>query len=133
MIPEIYISLVIEEEAVNADVLHMLSKIKPSILWQKGQFRGKSSLAYTNNGCSFTMQSVIHTDIGYALNSFWEYLEQKNVDLLKDIIDKYHLAPILSVTVYTSEIMPSIHFEQYALKKFERLNLGLDVDIILRS
>ncbi len=126
---EIYVSLVIEEESVGPELLDLFKEIGATALWSKGQSRGESIATHQDNGCAFEAKPVISLSVEDVINDFWDYIKKKR-ELLK-IIEKHGFAPVLSVAVYTDEIMPSIHFESYILKEFSQFNIGIDVDIIL--
>lgn len=131
MTPEIYVSLIIEDESVDEDVLIVLKKIGANSTWIKGQAKGNSSAIYKNNGCAFKLQSIKDVSVDYAVNYFWAYFKLEESDLFKDIVQKNKLFPVLSIAIYANDIMPSIHLESHVLRKLVYLNIGLDIDIIL--
>lgn len=52
---------------------------------------------------------------------------------LVEIIQKNDLAPIFSVIVYVVDTVPSIHLENTLLKELAQVNIGIDIDVIIRK
>ncbi len=129
MEPEIYVSLVIEEEAITPELLNLFKKLGATTLWSKGRSKEKGHLAYQSNGCSFKAKPVTGLSVEEVIYDFWKDIKE-NSDLFK-FIEQHSFMPILSIAIYADEIMPSIHFESYILREFLQFNIGIDVDIIL--
>ncbi len=129
MKPEINVSLVIEEEAVTPELLKLLEELGATEIWLKGEAKERSLVTYQSNGCSFTAKPVTSLSVEEVISDFWDGVKENQG--LVTIIEQYSFMPILSIAIYVSEILPSIHFESYALREFSKLNIGVDVDIIL--
>jgi hypothetical protein len=134
MTPEIYISLVIEEEAVDNNLLNTLKEMGATNSWLKGQPRGKTVVTHENNGCRFSAndQPITYFYLEEVINDFWQHIKQNQKELVKTI-QKNDLAPILSVVVYVVDIMPSIYLESPLLKELAQVNIGIDIDVIFRK
>lgn len=134
MTPEIYISLVIEEDALDDNLLISLEKMGATDSWLKGQPKGNAILTHENNGCKFSAEAQPTTDfyIERVVNDFWQYIKRNKKELIKTI-QKNDLAPILSIVVYIVDIVPSIHLENTLLKELAQVNIGIDIDVILRE
>jgi hypothetical protein len=130
MIPEIWISLIIEEEAVDDELLNIFSEMGATDSWHKGETKGRSIITYEYNGCAFKSQPIRDLSVEDATNHFWDHFKLERNGLHK-IVQKHDLAPILSIAVYASDVMPSIHFDSSVLKKLSLFNIGIDIDVIL--
>ncbi|MCA9939907.1 MAG: DUF4279 domain-containing protein [Anaerolineales bacterium] len=134
MIPEIYISLVIEEDAVDDKLLALLKEMGATESWFKGQPKGKTILTHESNGCKFSAESQPTTDFytERVISDFWNHIKLNKKELV-EIIQKNDLAPIFSVIVYVVDTVPSIHLENTLLKELAQVNIGIDIDVIIRK
>lgn len=130
MTPEIQISLVIEEEAVDDELLSIFSEMGATNFWHKGEAKGRSIITYEYNGCAFKGQPTRSLSVEDVTNHFWDHFKLERNGLHK-FVQEHDLAPILSITIYATDIMPSIHFDSTVLKKLAIFNVGIDIDVIL--
>jgi hypothetical protein len=132
MIPEIHISLVIEEESLDEELLNKLIELGATNYWHKGQLRGKSRASHENNGCSFKAKATTNYNVESVISDFWQSVNQDRKELLKAIC-LHNLSPIISVVVHVHDIMPSIYLEKSLLKSLAQVNIGLDIDIYIKE
>ena len=130
MLPKIYISLVIEEESIDLDILKILNKLGATTLWIKGERKNNTIKTHKNNGCAFEAQPVLDINVDYAIRYFWETFKIDDIGLL-EVVEKYNLSPVLTIAIYMYDIMPAIHLESFLVKKLAHFNIGLDIDIML--
>lgn len=130
MIPEIHISLVIEEEFIDDEVLDTLGKMGTTESWHENQLRENSVSIHKNSGCAFKAHPIIGWSVENAINHFWDHFKLEEVGL-SSIVREHNLAPILSIAIYIDDAAPSIHLESSILTRLLESNIGLDIDIIL--
>lgn len=130
MIPQIYISLVLEDEIVDSKLIALFQELGATAIWKKGELKNNTALTRLNNGCSFSYCPVNSFSVEDVIGSFLQFLEAEKPDVL-EVIQTYHLNPTFSLTVYISNITPSVHLTPQLLEKLSNMNVALDLDLIL--
>lgn len=132
MNPEIFISLIVENEKVKGEVLDTLAGIDASVFWVKGQAKGKSLATHENNGWAFKAKPIQTVYVDHALRQFWGSFDPKDLNMLASLVENYKLALVLSIAIYCNEIMPSIYLKSEMIKQLAHNNIEIDIDVILR-
>lgn len=132
MTAKIYVSLVFAEEAINDELEHLLQGLGANSIWHKGETRGKTIIRHQYNGCAFKFQPVESFAVEDVVHDFWEHFKLENSNL-GQIVRQYNLAPVLSIAIYVTSVVPSINFAPTFFKSLLDLNCEMDIDMILLS
>lgn len=132
MEPEIYAALVFNEATITDDICATLHKLGASKCWLKGEKIEGTTIVHEYNGCKFTAPVERNYHLGDVASKFICDLIKGNNELV-GAITAWKLSPMLSLTAYVADVMPSIHFQSNVLTLLVENNITLDVDIILIS
>lgn len=132
MTPKIYISLVLEDELVDTNLLTLLQELGTTAIWQKGELKNNTALTHLNNGCSFSRSPITGFSVEGVIESFLQFLETEKPKVL-EVIQAYQLNPTLSLTIYINDIMPSVHLTHQLLERLSKMKAELDLDLILTN
>ncbi|HEX2952164.1 MAG TPA: hypothetical protein VHV83_21735 [Armatimonadota bacterium] len=132
MEPEIYAALVFNDATITDDICAMLHKLGASKCWLKGDKIERTTIVHEYNGCKFTAPVEKDNHLGNVASKFIRDLIEGHNELV-GAITTWNLSPMLSLTAYVTDVMPSIHFQSSVLTFLAENNITLDVDIILIS
>jgi len=125
MIPQIYVSLMIQNEAMTLQDLDILNDIGATSCWMKGQ--KKPINTYFTNGCKFESKSELSYKAGEVALHFVRELIDTKPELV-EIICKYNLSPMLTIAVYFSDIMPGIVIDYAEIQFLAKYNISINFD-----
>tara|TARA_Y100001956_G_scaffold65005_1_gene65809 strand:+ start:863 stop:1252 length:390 start_codon:yes stop_codon:yes gene_type:complete len=107
-----------------------LLKVAPDFVWAKGDKRNKSAMSplHEENGLQFDSGANESEELSSHLSKILEKLKKL---YSQDIVNELKCDKELSVIVYPTEYVPEIHFDSELLQYMSKMDVSLDVDIIL--
>lgn len=132
MIPRIYVSLRIFEPNVTEDDVSWFRSINASKCWLQGESRFGIQMAYEHNGCDFSIDYQDSYYVEEVAMTFLKKLISAKPGLFP-YIREHNFDPMLSVSAYASDVIPSISFDACDIKLLAEHNISLDVDVILTA
>ncbi|HEY3376818.1 MAG TPA: hypothetical protein VGL77_04925 [Armatimonadota bacterium] len=127
MIPEIRVSLVIQDESITSDMLDKFTSLGATRCWTKGQL--KPLLSYSNNGCRFRSELISSCNADEVAVTFIKKLIEDSPEIF-DIMHEYDISPMLTIAAYVADSMPSFYFESSAIKLLAQFNISINFDIM---
>lgn len=131
MQPEIFVSLIIEDDIKTGKFLETLFENSVVFSWEKGQLKKDTLATYKKNGCAFKANPISTLSVGFALKHFFKSFQLDEFSIFSEAVKTYGLSPILSIAIYCDEIMPSIDLASSTIRKLAQNNISVDIDIIL--